>query len=384
MRRVFYPFSFIAASIVIAHCDSSLNVPSCPAGQVLSANGRELQCVAAPASDGGASIALPTCAAGQVLTSSDGVFRCVSVSGGDGGAAILVPQCGANEVVTAMGGALRCVATMSSAPGLPSCASGEVLTAADGGVTCVRPLGVPSCTAEQVLGVSGGALVCVTPPQPAPIPTCAAGQLLVAVDGGFACEAATATAIAAQNMQLATLQSSVTSLQSTLTTLQSTLTALTTRVSTLEGRPSGLSVGVYVGNTTTTTRGSIASRNGTIGVLGAAEICAAQFGAGARMCTVDELYRSVTSGAIAGSATVARAWVFNVDSTSNSGTPFREPTASLQNSCAGYTHPTANEGISGTAFEFSDWSFNSRRVLKFFVGNPEAACDRMLPIACCR
>jgi len=58
--------------------------------------------------------------------------------------------------------------------------------------------------------------------------------------------------------------------------------------------------------------------------------------------------------------------------------------SSCRSNCTGDTHPTAGEGISGTAFELGDWPYGARRALKFFVGNTEAACNRTLPIACCR
>lgn len=383
-------------SLAAAHCSQPVNVPNCPAGQVLSANGREFQCVPATSNGDAGALTIPNCATGQVLTSSNGVFSCVTVSAnnGDGGAAIDVPQCAANEVLTAMGGALRCVAT-ASGPGLPSCAPGEVLTASDAGASCVRPITVPTCGAGQVLGVSGGALVCVTPSTSGPpIPTCGPGELLVASDGGFACESATSTSIASQNAQIMALQASVmalqtsltaaqtalTTVQGTVTTMQTNITSLTSRVAALESAPRP---GVYVGNTSTTVRGDITDGI-TRGLPAAASRCRAEFGAGAHMCTVEEIHRSVSNGTIAATASIARAWVYSADGTRNNGTPTREPTASLHNNCAGYTYPTADTFDTGTAFEFSPWAHNGVRVAKFFVGGTDAACNRTFPIACCR
>ncbi|MFO0560664.1 MAG: hypothetical protein U0269_21795 [Polyangiales bacterium] len=376
-------FSFAVASV---HCSQPVTVPNCPAGQVLSANGREFQCVVASSNgDGGAAINIPNCSPGQVLTSSNGVFTCVTINtgGGDAGASIDVPQCAANEVLTAMGGTLRCVATVSPGPGLPNCASGEVLTAEDGGASCVRPINVPMCTAGQVLGVSGGALVCVTPPQPTPIPMCGPGQLLIASDGGFACESATSASIASQNMQLVTLQASIMTLQSAVTALQGTVTTLTTRVTALEGAPAVVGLGRYAGNTPASMNANIQD-GARRGLTAAASLCTAAFGAGAHMCTRDEIYRSVSDGVIPGTANIARAWVYSTDATQANSTPISEPMASLHNNCAAYTYGTGDSRDTGTVFEFSPWAFNGQRVPKFWVGAADAACNRSYPIACCR
>lgn len=422
--------SAVFAAFLLATCSqpASLMVPNCPPGQVLSGNGQELQCVPVGASgDGGSSgPTVPNCAPGQVLTGSNGTLACVTISlpdggvgpSGDGGVGLTVPMCAANEVLTAMNGMLRCVSLAQSDAGAPNCAMGEVLTVTGGVYSCVRPIVVPTCLAGQSLTASMGVLRCVNN---VAIPECAPGQLLVASDGGFSCESATGMAIAGQNMalmaltgqvnaltmQVAGLNSTVmsqgvtiaahtstiamqgtaiTALTTQVTTMQTALSALTMRVAALEARPTPRGVATYVGITAVTDNGDINS--GVLrGIPAAAEICAAQFGAGAHMCSIAELHRSEADGVFPANSDIAQAWVmatnYYEDRVVNGfgGWPANQGTG---DNCGGYTYGTGDTAQTGSVFEWSRGGFGGPRVIKVRHGLGNTPCNVQHPIACCR
>ena len=141
---------------------------------------------------------------------------------------------------------------------------------------------------------------------------------------------------------------------------------------------------LYVGNTTATSNGRIDGKGGAtdFGLQAAAKICAAQFGAGARMCTVYDIYHSITGGKIPQNVDIPKAWVYMQSWKTPIAGP-TEPTAGLNDNCAGYTYPTGDKKWVGTAFSYANVAGTGNYAPKFFSG-ADAPCNVALPIACCK
>jgi len=157
-------------------------------------------------------------------------------------------------------------------------------------------------------------------------------------------------------------------------------TNLGTIVTEIEGStPSAASV--FKGTTTVTTKGAIATGN-LFGVPAANEICKAQYGAGAHICSPYEIYYSVATGKITGATTVTPAWV----NSSTWSTPVASPTEplnGLNDNCAGYTYGTGDQKWVGTLFKWEVVAFTNRQAPKFVSGSG-APCNVANPIACCQ
>ena len=90
-------------------CKDAANVPTCPAGQVLTfLSGSGFTCV-----NGNASV--PTCGKNQFLTYSNNTFQCATVSN------LTLPVCGKGQVVTSDGTQLTCVDGGAPQQQLASC-----------------------------------------------------------------------------------------------------------------------------------------------------------------------------------------------------------------------------------------------------------------------
>lgn len=162
--------------------------------------------------------------------------------------------------------------------------------------------------------------------------------------------------------------------------ISTTLSTINTTVNNLLGQRQ--TYGVFKGLTTAKTTGAISS-NGKTGILGAADVCATQYGAGAYMCSVYDMYMNVARGKIKDTDSVAKSWVY-MQSWKDPSSSTPTITVGLSDNCASYTS-SGNTTYYGTAVEWTTLSSGSKG-LKFNAGNvaPNTAlCSDMLPIACC-
>jgi hypothetical protein len=182
------------------------------------------------------------------------------------------------------------------------------------------------------------------------------------------------------------LQSSVTSLQSTVASLQSSVTSLQSRVTALENAGPPGARNRYLGHTTATTNGMIQAPGADVGIASAAAICAGQFGAGAHMCTRDEVYESVAAGSTAFRAgvTVAAGWIYAPSWQEPLGAvSVSTPGTGTGDNCASYTYPTADTRQTGTTMEWKPWGAG-RPAAILINGGSLAPCFQTVPIHCCR
>lgn len=136
---------------------------------------------------------------------------------------------------------------------------------------------------------------------------------------------------------------------------------------------------IYVGSTSRKTTGRIAV-DGQAGLIAAASLCAAEFGAGARMCTPSQLVRSVALGRLTTSQRIAPAWVY-MPTWHNPKNSTTEPLAGLADNCGGYSTGSDTAGWTGKAVEWGP--LPSGDVAFRWHGGDQAACSASLPIACC-
>jgi hypothetical protein len=144
----------------------------------------------------------------------------------------------------------------------------------------------------------------------------------------------------------------------------------------------------YQGLTTNSYNGQQVMTGGTVnnpGIASAAAICAAQYGTGAHMCTVMEIYDSV---ALAGQnstdkfdptqASAAPGWVYMVGWNAPVAGP-QQPTAGLADNCGSATYPTADRKWQGMQFVWQ--KVNTGFYAPTFNN---AACNAESQIACCK
>lgn len=137
----------------------------------------------------------------------------------------------------------------------------------------------------------------------------------------------------------------------------------------------------YVGlSKTVMTKGRITSGT-AVGIPAATAVCKADYGVGAHMCTVYEIYYSAALQKNIDPEVniVPGGWVYMQSWRHNQATP-SEVNAGLADNCGGYTAETDTNAWNGTKFE---WSVNTSniRVPKFFANT---LCSETFPIACCR
>lgn len=141
------------------------------------------------------------------------------------------------------------------------------------------------------------------------------------------------------------------------------------------------SASTFVGVTSVTSRGRITSQDGLSGVPVAALLCAEQYGTGAHLCSVYELYRSAAMGALA-NQTVARSWLYfpawNTVPTLRNADRDR----GLGDTCGGYIVDTSSEGYRGVTVEWNQLSTGSPGFT--FHSGDDARCVYSWPISCCR
>lgn len=260
------------------------------------------------------------------------------------------------------------LAAVLVAPLLLACGSDNT----GGGTTYAM---VPTCSgAGQVLSTdTTGQLVCkVLPAGAVGLPACDSANKALTADGTNA----SCTDLNAVD------DTSKTYLE-TLSNVEKKIKDYSTQLDMLGAGPASQSyyVGMSKGAATT---GRITS--GTkVGIPAATAICTNDYGAGAHMCSVYEIYYSTTLMKLPLDATTdipdPGGWVY-MQSWRNSTATTVEPNAGLADNCAGYT--SNDDGIAnkwnGTRFQFAT-TFSTVRVPKFFANT---LCNTARPIACCR
>ncbi len=240
---------------------------------------------------------------------------------------------------------------------LPICAENQFLTYASGGLACREVVGamlnVPDCNKT--------------------------GQLLTYTKGSeigvYTCVDKGTESLDAADITL--INTTYTRLQSFKTTINNLMPG------------SRASVAKYCGQYTTPVTGAITGNNAKTGVEGAANLCQTvpACGAGARMCTVYDMYNSVVFNAIP--ATLSRSWV-NMESWQHNEPGFtkQQPGNGLSDNCAGFTYGTGDFHWYGTTVEWKASPTAQGKALWFASGpssgGSPSACGTPFPIACCK
>jgi len=238
-------------------------------------------------------------------------------------------------------------------------------------------LTLPDCNEGQLIAVGPDKTLGCTQALTANIspPSCPTGtHALNAVDGNLLC------------MPKGT-GSTNTDLQAAIDKVTSQTTTLKMQITNFGG---GGGAAKYCGQTAGT-KGAISTGNLT-GVAAAAKLCQAVTGCSStssHMCTVYEMFESVSNGTINSNMSISKSWVY-MASWQNSATAVKEKTAGLADNCGSYTYPTADKAWDGTAVRWEPTD-TGKYGLKFYTGNGPndtsatqgAQCNYTFPIACC-
>lgn len=138
-------------------------------------------------------------------------------------------------------------------------------------------------------------------------------------------------------------------------------------------------VGEFVGLTAATSRGRISAAGADVGLASAGALCAGQFGAGARMCTTQDIFQSAVAGKL-GSAPIEQAWVF-APSWGQPVAGSERAIGGFESNCGSLTYPTADLGWRGLSFAFRPDPAAALKGVQLRAGT---ACSSQLRIACCR
>jgi hypothetical protein len=151
---------------------------------------------------------------------------------------------------------------------------------------------------------------------------------------------------------------------------------------------------IYVGPSKQATAGRIMYGTATPGVAAAAAQCANDYGAGAHMCTVYEIYYSVALlKNVAATTDIPASWVYMQSwKTPGSVTKYPgvptvpSPYQGLSDNCGGYTQATTGgpgtNVWTGTAFNYTAGYLGVSTYNPRFVAS--TSCATSLPIACCQ
>lgn len=249
---------------------------------------------------------------------------------------------------------------------IPKCAQGQALTGDGNALKCVD-VGGPAGNGggADMKGAGGGDMA--MPAFPA-VPACGQGRCLTGDNAGqLSC-----IDVAATNQTIVQLQNDLTSLINRVTALEKIING---------GGAGG--AGKFVGVTKATSKGRIDHQGVDVGLASAAAYCADEFGAGAHMCTNNELYLSVATGKLTSKDTITpSAWVY-FPTWQNPLGAAQQPRAGMGDNCASYTYPTNDRLWSGNAVE---WKTNHQGDAYAFWwhGGSEATCNIARPIACCK
>lgn len=136
----------------------------------------------------------------------------------------------------------------------------------------------------------------------------------------------------------------------------------------------------YVGVTKMPTRARVVS-GGKTGLTAAAELCAANFGEGAHLCAMDELYRAVTAGSITATSTIPRAWAY-VPNWNMPITGAERPQQGVADTCNSYTYELGARRWVGILVEWGPLPDGTPGFR--WQGGSAAPCSSTYPLACCK
>lgn len=230
---------------------------------------------------------------------------------------------------------------------------------------------LPKCGQTEYLQYAGGSLVCAQIGGGAvSLPDCT-GKLLTYLQNGE---------IASYNCTDKGAVSLSTTDITTINNLDTIITQIGTTLNNIKMNPRA-SAAVYVGSTTATTKGRINDMQGNIGPYGATKACEGQFGAGARMCTVYDMFVSQATGKITSNTAVPKSWVYQASWNEPVAGP-SNPGEGVSENCASYIYETADQRWQGTAVTWATTALNGTdKALQFASNTP---CNNSLPIACCK
>jgi len=119
---------------------------------------------------------------------------------------------------------------------------------------------------------------------------------------------------------------------------------------------------------------------GLFGIGAASKKCEAEFGAGAHMCTVFELFDSVSTNVIKQATAIPASWVYMEGWNTPVANP-SNPGEGLNENCASYNYDTADQKWQGMQFTWATTALNNvDKALHF----KNVACNATLPISCCK
>jgi hypothetical protein len=244
---------------------------------------------------------------------------------------------------------------------------------------------LPMCSTGQYLVYQGGGVVCQTiSGGTLSLPNCSSqGQILTSISsgdagGGLACTTKGMPSLSSSDI-------------TTIDNMETTITMLGTELTQIQNTPPG-SASVYVGASTNPYTGAQGTGSGdgpSPGIAGAASICSQQYGTGAHVCTVYDMYFSAATigqnpnnKLSATTQITTQQWVYSA----NWQPPIagaQQPDAGLADNCGGFTYPTGDRVWKGTQFVWETIAETSQIGLKFF-GGTSAACSSTAPYACCK
>ena len=211
------------------------------------------------------------------------------------------------------------------------------------------------------------------------LPSCARGQvLLTGANGALTCSTM-ADVPDTQVSDDSQIHDRLTALEQTVQQMQAVLRALS-------GRPSSP---VFVGTTTQQHSGLIDMYRSTSGLNAAAKACTAEFGPNAQLCTPYDIYRSLTTGMLAESKTIALSWVYFPawEFATNFG-PVTEPEDGLADTCGNYGYEFHSHHWHGVLVQRS--ALPTGPIGFYYYGNLSydqlvgGSCTNIHPLACCQ
>jgi len=238
---------------------------------------------------------------------------------------------------------------------LPICADNQYLTYANGGLACREVVGamlnVPDCNKTgQLLTYTKGSEV-----------------------GVYTCTDKGTESLSAADITL---------INSTYTKLDSFKTTINSLMPGMKG-----TAAQYCGQYTAAQNpnGAISGGNGVTGIAGAANLCSQvpACGAGARMCTVYDMYNSVALGKITSATVVTQSWVHMSSWQHNGIAGQATPNNGLSDNCGEWTYPTGDLKWYGTTVEWKA-AQTGPKALHFASGPGVVGCAQRFPIACCK
>jgi hypothetical protein len=136
----------------------------------------------------------------------------------------------------------------------------------------------------------------------------------------------------------------------------------------------------FVGLSERTYYGRLMESGDDNGIAGGARLCGLQYGLGAHVCTVYEMYNSVAAGLINENTSIARGWLYFP--AGNAQPSAYEIDAGQADTCASFTNTLSSNGHRGVLLEWAPLPTGPRGFL--YHGGNSARCANPFPLLCCR